>query len=127
MAAGPEQAMKIALDPYMLRHVPLTELPGVVADLDYRYIELSPREDFLPFFNHPRADKATIARFKEALAGAGVGISSVLPLYRWSGSTASPPSASSPGRSAPGSPRSTTASRSGSTSPSSAAREEVRR
>ena len=24
--------MKIALDPYMLRHVPLTELPAVVAE-----------------------------------------------------------------------------------------------
>ncbi len=31
--------MKIALDPYMLRHVPLTELPAVVAGLGYEYIE----------------------------------------------------------------------------------------
>jgi myo-inositol catabolism protein IolH len=77
--------MKIALDPYMLRHVPLTALPGVVAELGYEHIELSPREDFLPFFLHPRADRATIAGFKRALAGAGVTVSSVLPLYRWSG------------------------------------------
>ena len=40
--------MKIALDPYMLRSTPLLELPGVVADLGYEYIELSPREDFTP-------------------------------------------------------------------------------
>ena len=53
--------MKIALDPYMFRRVPLTDLPGLVADLGYSYIELSPREDFLPFFVHPRADKAQIA------------------------------------------------------------------
>jgi predicted DNA-binding transcriptional regulator AlpA len=33
--------MKIALDPYMLRGVPLIELPGVVAALGYEYIELS--------------------------------------------------------------------------------------
>ncbi len=46
--------MKIALDPFMFRHVPLTELPGLVADLGYEYIELSPREDFLPFYRHPR-------------------------------------------------------------------------
>ena len=46
--------MKIALDPYMFRRVPLTELPGLVADLGYQYIELSPREDFMPFFLHPR-------------------------------------------------------------------------
>jgi myo-inositol catabolism protein IolH len=77
--------MKIALDPYMFRRVPLTELPGLVANLDYSCIELSPRADFLPFFLHPRADKAEIAAFKKALSAAGVEISSVLPLYRWSG------------------------------------------
>jgi myo-inositol catabolism protein IolH len=77
--------MKVALDPYMLRRVPLTELPGVVAELGYERIELSPREDFLPFFLHPRADRHTIAGFRKALAGAGVSVSSVLPLYRWSG------------------------------------------
>jgi myo-inositol catabolism protein IolH len=77
--------MRIALDPYMLRTVPLVELPGLVAKLGYEHIELSPREDFIPFFVHPRADAATIAGFKKALAGAGVSVSSVLPLYRWSG------------------------------------------
>ncbi len=77
--------MKITLDPYMFRRVPLTELPGLVADLGYEYIELSPREDFLPFFLHPRADKAQIAAFSRALSAAGVKIASVLPLYRWSG------------------------------------------
>jgi myo-inositol catabolism protein IolH len=77
--------MKIALDPYMLRTVPLAELPGVVADLGFEYIELSPRPDFLPFFTHPRADRHSVAAFRSALAGAGVRIASVLPLYRWSG------------------------------------------
>jgi myo-inositol catabolism protein IolH len=77
--------MKVVLDPYMLRSVPLTELPGMVADLGYEHIELSPREDFIPFFVHPRADRATIAGFKKALAGAGVSVATVLPLYRWSG------------------------------------------
>jgi myo-inositol catabolism protein IolH len=77
--------MKIALDPYMFRTTQLTELPRLVADLGYQYIELSPREDFLPFFLHPRVDIATIARFRRALDDAGVEVSSVLPLYRWSG------------------------------------------
>jgi myo-inositol catabolism protein IolH len=77
--------MKIAVDPHMLRRTPLTELPGVVADLGYQHIELSPRDDFMPFFLHPRADKASIAAFRTALSGAGVEISSVLPLYKWSG------------------------------------------
>ena len=34
---------------------------------------------------HPRADRATIAAFRRELAGAGVEIASVLPLYKWSG------------------------------------------
>ena len=64
--------MKIALDPYMLRSTPLLELPGVVANIGYEYIELSPREDFTPFFLHPRADDAGVKAFKKALDGAGV-------------------------------------------------------
>jgi myo-inositol catabolism protein IolH len=77
--------MKIALDPYMLRRVPLLDLPRVVADLGYQHIELSPRDDFLPFFVHPRVDKAGVAAFRKALADAEVEVASVLPLYRWSG------------------------------------------
>jgi myo-inositol catabolism protein IolH len=78
--------MKIALDPYMLRNkVPLLELPRVVAELGYRYIEMSPRDDFLPFFLHPRVDRSTVAAFKRELAAAGVEVASVLPLYKWSG------------------------------------------
>jgi myo-inositol catabolism protein IolH len=77
--------VKVALDPYMLRHVPLLELPGVVADLGYEYIELSPREDFTPFFLHPRASDDVVRQFKSALDGAGVKIACHLPLYRWAG------------------------------------------
>ncbi|MBT2225249.1 sugar phosphate isomerase/epimerase [Nonomuraea sp. NEAU-A123] len=77
--------MKIALDPYMMRRTPLLELPMLVAELGYEHIELSPREDFMPFFLHPRADSHTIAAFKSALATADVKLASVLPLYRWSG------------------------------------------
>ena len=77
--------MKIALDPYMLRKVPLLELPRTVADLGYHYIELSPRDDFLPFFLHPRASSAEVAAFKRELAAADVEVASVLPLYKWSG------------------------------------------
>src|SRR5262245_42104519 len=77
--------MKIALDPYMFRTTPLLELPGLVADLGYRYIELSPREDFIPFFRHPRVDNATVHAFRDALAAAGVEVTSLLPLFRWSG------------------------------------------
>lgn len=57
----------------------------MVADLGYEWIELSPREDFTPFFLHPRANDDVVRRFKAALHAAGVGIASHLPLYRWSG------------------------------------------
>lgn len=77
--------MRLALDPYMFRSTPLLELPGLVAELGYQWIELSPRDDFLPFFNHARVNDATVAAFRKELAAAGVGISSVLPLYKWSG------------------------------------------
>ncbi|MGW4948100.1 sugar phosphate isomerase/epimerase family protein [Actinoplanes sp. NPDC004185] len=77
--------MKVALDPYMLRGVPLLELPRVVADLGYRHIELSPRDDFMPFFLHPRASSADVAAFRRELAAAEVSVASVLPLYKWSG------------------------------------------
>jgi len=52
--------MKDALDPCMLRRVPLTELPALVAELGYEYIELSPREDQPPFFTHPRAGREQV-------------------------------------------------------------------
>ncbi len=78
--------MKLALDPYMFRDTtPLLELPDLVASLGYEWIELSPREDFTPFFNHPRVDDAGVKRFRKALSDAKVGVCSVLPLYRWSG------------------------------------------
>jgi myo-inositol catabolism protein IolH len=77
--------VKLALDPYMLRSTPLLELPGVVADLGYEYIELSPREDFTPFFLHPRANRDVVTSFKAALDAAGVKVATHLPLYRWSG------------------------------------------
>jgi myo-inositol catabolism protein IolH len=77
--------VKLALDPYMLRTTPLTELPGVVAELGYEWIELSPREDFPPFFLHPRANRDVVRRFKSALDAAGVRVATHLPLYRWSG------------------------------------------
>jgi myo-inositol catabolism protein IolH len=77
--------VKLVVDPYMLRKTPLLELPALVAELGYQYIEMSPREDFLPFFLHPRAGSEQIAAFKRELGAAGVEVSSVLPLYKWSG------------------------------------------
>ena len=77
--------MRIALDPQMLRTVPLLELPDVVASMGYEWIELSPREDFIPFFKHPRVDTATVRALRSRLSDAGVGVTSLLPVMRWSG------------------------------------------
>jgi myo-inositol catabolism protein IolH len=77
--------VKVALDPYMIRSTPLLQLPAVVAEQGYASIELSPREDFMPFFLHPRADRHTIGAFRRELDAAGVEVASVLPLYRWAG------------------------------------------
>jgi myo-inositol catabolism protein IolH len=76
--------MKIALDPYMLRGLPMTEMVRTVADIGYSYIELSPREEFMPFFLHPRADDDKVAELRTVLRETGVQLSSILPLYKWS-------------------------------------------
>jgi myo-inositol catabolism protein IolH len=76
--------MKVALDPYMLRALPMAEMVRTVAELGYSYVELSPREDFMPFFLHPRADDEKVAELKKALRDNDVQLSSVLPLYKWS-------------------------------------------
>ncbi|WP_328611634.1 sugar phosphate isomerase/epimerase [Amycolatopsis sp. NBC_00345] len=76
--------MKIALDPYMLRKLPVPEMVAVVAEIGYEYIELSPRDEFMPFFQHPRADDERVAELKKALRDNEVQLSSVLPLYKWS-------------------------------------------
>jgi myo-inositol catabolism protein IolH len=78
--------MKVALDPTPFHHdYSLLELPGVVAELGFEFLQLTPHRDFIPFFNHPRADDALVAKFGAACAAAGVGIASVLPVLRWSG------------------------------------------
>ncbi|WP_442804922.1 sugar phosphate isomerase/epimerase family protein, partial [Streptomyces luteogriseus] len=76
--------MKIALDPYMFRALPIDEMVRTVAELGYEHIELSPRAEFMPFFLHPRADDTRVAELKNALRAHGVQLSSVLPLYKWS-------------------------------------------
>jgi myo-inositol catabolism protein IolH len=76
--------VKIALDPYMLRDRPFLEVCRIAAEIGYDSIELSPRPDFIPFFSHPRADRARVAEFRTALSQTGMQVASILPLYRWS-------------------------------------------
>ena len=75
--------MKIAIDPFMHRHLSLDALPSKVAELGYEWMELSPRGDFLEWFKAPRVFPGRIKSFKKALSDANVGIASLLPMYRW--------------------------------------------
>ena len=78
--------MKLALDPQMFYGTAsVYELPDIAAGLGYGWIELSPKDDFIPFFRHPRVDDAGVRKLKKVAADAGVGIASLIPLNRWSG------------------------------------------
>jgi myo-inositol catabolism protein IolH len=75
--------MKIALDPFMHRTLSLTDTVRLAAEMDYEYIELSPRSDFLDWWVHPRAFPERIRTFKQSLRDHGVKLASLLPMYRW--------------------------------------------
>jgi myo-inositol catabolism protein IolH len=75
--------MKIALDPFMHRHLSLEALPAKVKALGYDWIELSPRGDFLEWFKAPRVFPDRVKSFRKALKDSGVGVASLLPMYRW--------------------------------------------
>lgn len=78
--------MKLALDAQMFYSTSsVYELPDIAASLGYAWIELSPKDDFIPFFKHPRVDDAGVRKLKKAASDAGVGIASLLPLNRWAG------------------------------------------
>lgn len=53
--------MKLAYDPSMFRDsMTLKQMFDEVARLGYEYVELSPRRDFIWFYEHPVADHTLI-------------------------------------------------------------------
>jgi len=77
--------MRIAFDPTPLHAThAFLDFPRVTADLGYRWIQLTPHVDFLPFFRHPRVDRELLHATRQAVTDAGIGISSLLPVQRWS-------------------------------------------
>jgi myo-inositol catabolism protein IolH len=76
--------MKIALDPLMLRHQTLSALCRTAAETGYDYIELSPREDFLPSGVAPRATEERVQALKAALRANNLELASLWTVYRWS-------------------------------------------
>ncbi|GAA4401123.1 sugar phosphate isomerase/epimerase family protein [Tsukamurella soli] len=77
--------VRIALDPtpYHSTH-DFLDFFEVAARSGYEWIQLTPHPDFIPFFGHPRVDSAYLSRVRKRAADAGVGISSILPVQRWS-------------------------------------------
>jgi myo-inositol catabolism protein IolH len=75
--------VRIALDPTPYHHShSLLEFPDVAARLGYEHLQLTPHADFAPFFRHPKADDALVAKLKKAAADAGVSIPALLPVHR---------------------------------------------
>lgn len=75
--------VRIALDPTPYHHDhTLLEFPEVAARLGYEYLQLTPHPDLAPFFRHPKADDALVAKLKKAASDAGVGIPAILPVQR---------------------------------------------
>lgn len=76
--------MKIAFDPWMIRDRSLTDVCRFAAEMGYQWIELSPRDDFLPLFLGPRANRENIGELKRALQEYNIGLASMWTVYRWS-------------------------------------------
>ena len=77
--------MKLAYDPSMFRdNTPFHEMIEKTARLGYKYLELSPRQDFIWFYQYPKVNSAMIKDVKKWCRDAGVEISSVLPVQQWS-------------------------------------------
>lgn len=75
--------VRIALDPTPYHHShSLLEFPEITARLGYDAFQLTPHVDFTPFFRHPKADDALVAKLKKATADAGVVIPAILPVQR---------------------------------------------
>ncbi len=76
--------MKIALDPLMHSDLSMQEIPDMVAELGYKYLEMCARDEFLPDYLAPRANRERIQEFKKALRHANVELCTMLVTYRWS-------------------------------------------
>lgn len=78
--------VKIALDPTPFHSThSLLEFPALAADLGYKYLQMTPHPDLIPFFNHPKGDDDLVKQLKKAAKDAGIEIASTLPVLRWSG------------------------------------------
>jgi myo-inositol catabolism protein IolH len=75
--------VKLAVDPTMIRHLPVPEVLRVVAEVGFEHVELSPRLDFLPPSRGRRASRDATAQIASAARDSGVGIASLFVVYPW--------------------------------------------
>lgn len=77
--------VRIALDPTPYNStVPLLEFPDLVARLGYRHLQLTPNPDFGTHFHAPKVDSEMLHTLKKRATDAGVEITSILPVQRFS-------------------------------------------
>lgn len=77
--------VRIALDPTPYNNtVHLLDFPDLVARLGYEYLQLTPNPDFGRHFHYPKVDTQMVQTLKKRVADAGVTITSVLPVQRFS-------------------------------------------
>lgn len=81
--------MKIAFDVDVLAKQGLTisQIARQVADWGYKYIEQSPHPRMNPFYRYPRFSTEIESEYRSALKDTGIGLSSFIVVYRWSGPT----------------------------------------
>ncbi len=73
--------MKLATDTWMLRNRSVTGVFEAVAEAGYRYLEFSPRDDFLPSYAGRRASQAAVEEARAASRDTGVEVASVFLEY----------------------------------------------
>ncbi|MBP1326499.1 myo-inositol catabolism protein IolH [Leucobacter exalbidus] len=77
--------VRIALDPTPYNDtVHLLDFPDLVAGLGYEYLQLTPNPDFGRHFHYPKVDTSMVQALKKRASDAGVTITSVLPVQRFS-------------------------------------------
>lgn len=77
--------VRIALDPTPYNTtVSITDFPDLAARLGYEYLQLTPNPDFGRHFHYPKLDDELLATLKRRARDAGVTITSVLPVQRFS-------------------------------------------
>ena len=70
--------VKIALDPTPFHWTyKLLDFPALARDLGYKYLQMTPHADFIPFFNHPKADDDLVKKLKKAASDAAAYVRSL--------------------------------------------------